>query len=44
MLPVVETDETDEEWDAVVPDETVMRPGAADLCARLGLAAAPPPR
>ncbi|MEV0177429.1 aminoglycoside 3'-phosphotransferase/choline kinase family protein [Streptomyces sp. NPDC050803] len=38
MLPVVETDE---EWDAVVPDETVMRPGVEDLCARLGLAGAP---
>jgi hygromycin-B 7''-O-kinase len=38
MLPVVETDE---EWDAVVPDETVVRPGAEDLCARLGLAGAP---
>ncbi|MGX1223661.1 hypothetical protein RKD42_004920 [Streptomyces ambofaciens] len=32
MLPAVNTDE---EWDVVVPDETVMRPGAADLCARL---------
>lgn len=38
MLPPVETDE---EWDTVVPDETVMRPGAEDLCARLGLADAP---
>ncbi|MDQ1043318.1 phosphotransferase family protein [Streptomyces sp. V4I2] len=38
MLPLVETDE---EWDAVVPDETVMRAGAQDLCARLGLAGAP---
>ncbi|MFJ9814519.1 aminoglycoside phosphotransferase family protein [Streptomyces sp. NPDC101151] len=38
MLPLVETDE---ERDAVVPDETVMRPGAEDLCARLGLAGAP---
>ncbi|MGK5728649.1 phosphotransferase [Streptomyces sp. URMC 124] len=38
MLPAVQTDE---EWDAVVPDETVMRPGAQDLCARLGLAGAP---
>ncbi|MGX1251069.1 hygromycin-B 7''-O-kinase [Streptomyces ambofaciens] len=38
MLPAVNTDE---EWDAVVPDETVMRPGAADLCARLGLGGAP---
>ncbi|WP_228974193.1 phosphotransferase family protein [Streptomyces sp. DH12] len=37
MLPAVETDE---EWDAVVPDEAVMRPGAEDLCARLGLAGA----
>ncbi|MBW1599508.1 aminoglycoside phosphotransferase family protein [Streptomyces sp. JJ38] len=34
MLPPVETDE---QWDAVVPDETVMRPGAEALCARLGL-------
>ncbi|MFE0257036.1 phosphotransferase family protein [Streptomyces sp. NPDC059010] len=38
MLPPVETDE---EWDAVVPDETVMRPGTEDLCARLGLAGIP---
>ncbi|MFE7616169.1 phosphotransferase family protein [Streptomyces sp. NPDC057496] len=38
MLPLVETDE---EWDAIVPDETVMRPGAEDLCARLGLAGEP---
>ncbi|MFJ8632100.1 phosphotransferase family protein [Streptomyces sp. NPDC093568] len=38
MLPRVETDE---EWDAVVPDETVMRPGAEDLCSRLGLAGLP---
>lgn len=38
MLPVVETDE---QWDAVVPDETVMRAGAAELCARLGLRGAP---
>lgn len=38
MLPPVETDE---EWDAIVPDETVMRPGAEDLCARLGLSGAP---
>lgn len=38
MLPVVETDE---EWDAVVPDETIMRPGAEDLCRRLGLGGAP---
>ncbi|MET9951245.1 aminoglycoside phosphotransferase family protein [Streptomyces sp. NPDC006339] len=37
MLPPVETDQ---EWDAVVPDETVMRPGAEDLCARLGFAGA----
>lgn len=40
MLPEVNTDE---EWDAVVPDEAVMRPGAEDLCARLGLAGAPSP-
>ncbi|MFF8598214.1 phosphotransferase family protein [Streptomyces sp. NPDC015232] len=38
MLPMVETDE---EWAAVVGDETVMRPGVTDLCARLGLAGAP---
>ncbi|MFB7180042.1 phosphotransferase family protein [Streptomyces sp. NPDC056257] len=38
MLPLVETDE---EWDAVVPDETIMRPGAEDLCRRLGLGGAP---
>ncbi|MEV0437664.1 aminoglycoside 3'-phosphotransferase/choline kinase family protein [Streptomyces spectabilis] len=38
MLPPVRTDE---EWDAIVPDEAVMRPGAADLCARLGVAGAP---
>ncbi|MFG2339798.1 aminoglycoside phosphotransferase family protein [Streptomyces yangpuensis] len=37
MLPVVETDE---EWDAVVPDESVMRPGVEDLCSRLGLSGA----
>jgi hygromycin-B 7''-O-kinase len=38
MLPLAETDD---EWDAVVPDETVMRPGAEDLCVRLGLAGLP---
>ncbi|WP_406415557.1 aminoglycoside 3'-phosphotransferase/choline kinase family protein [Streptomyces sp. NBC_00873] len=38
MLPPVETDE---QWDAVVPDETVMRPGVEALCARVGLADAP---
>ncbi|MGW6908847.1 phosphotransferase family protein [Streptomyces sp. NPDC054940] len=38
MLPPVETDE---DWDAVVPDETIMRPGVEDLCARLGLGGAP---
>ncbi|MFH8792905.1 phosphotransferase family protein [Streptomyces sp. NPDC017941] len=38
MLPPVDTDE---EWDAVVPDEAVVRPAAEDLCARLGLAGAP---
>lgn len=37
MLPVVEADE---EWDTVVPDESVMRPGAEDLCTRLGLGGA----
>jgi hygromycin-B 7''-O-kinase len=34
MLPVVETDE---EWDAVVEDEKLMRAAAEDLCTRLGL-------
>ncbi|WKU43348.1 aminoglycoside phosphotransferase family protein [Streptomyces sp. VNUA116] len=38
MLPPVETDE---QWDAVVPDESVMRPGVEALCGRLGLAGAP---
>ncbi|CAM5622790.1 aminoglycoside phosphotransferase family protein [Kitasatospora aureofaciens] len=38
MLPPVETDE---QWDAVVPDESVMRPGAEALCARLGLGGRP---
>ncbi|MFE0381072.1 aminoglycoside phosphotransferase family protein [Streptomyces inhibens] len=38
MLPRVDTDD---EWDAIVPDEAVMRPGAAALCDRLGLRAAP---
>ncbi|MEU4796774.1 aminoglycoside 3'-phosphotransferase/choline kinase family protein [Streptomyces sp. NPDC023327] len=38
MLPEVYTDE---EWDRVVPDEAIMRPGAEDLCARLGFAGAP---
>ncbi|MEI5100222.1 aminoglycoside phosphotransferase family protein [Streptomyces sp. PmtG] len=38
MLPPVHTDE---EWGAVVPDEAVMRPGAEDLCARLGVGGAP---
>nr|BFD90425.1 aminoglycoside 3'-phosphotransferase/choline kinase family protein [Kitasatospora sp. Xyl93] len=38
MLPLVLTDE---EWDAVVPDETVMRPGAEALCARLGVGGLP---
>ncbi|MGC9495182.1 phosphotransferase family protein [Streptomyces sp. WG7] len=38
MLPPVETDE---EWDAVVSDETVMRPGVEDICARLGFADVP---
>ncbi|WP_179382079.1 phosphotransferase [Streptomyces sp. SA15] len=36
-----ETGDDDEAWDAVVPDETVIRAGAQDLCARLGLAGAP---
>lgn len=34
MLPTVDTDE---QWDVVVPDEAVMRPGVEDLCRRLGL-------
>ncbi|MEU5019725.1 aminoglycoside 3'-phosphotransferase/choline kinase family protein [Streptomyces angustmyceticus] len=38
MLPRVDTDD---EWDAIVPDEAVMRPGAAALCDRLGLRAGP---
>jgi hygromycin-B 7''-O-kinase len=38
MLPQVNTDE---ERDAVVPDEAIMRPAAADLAARLGLGGAP---
>ncbi|CAM5455500.1 aminoglycoside phosphotransferase family protein [Streptomyces aurantiogriseus] len=38
MLPPVETDE---QWDAIVPDETIMRPGAEALAARLGLAGVP---
>ncbi|MER5934866.1 aminoglycoside 3'-phosphotransferase/choline kinase family protein [Streptomyces sp. NPDC002054] len=38
MLPSVETDE---EWDEIVPDENVMRPGVEHLCGRLGLAGAP---
>ncbi|MFH8288193.1 aminoglycoside phosphotransferase family protein [Streptomyces sp. NPDC018059] len=38
MLPEVTTDE---EWDRVVPDDAIMRPGAEDLCARLGLGGAP---
>ena len=37
MLPAVHTDE---EWQAVVFDETVVRPAAEDLAARLGLAGA----
>lgn len=38
MLPRVDTDD---EWDAIVPDEAVMRPGAAALCKQLGLRDAP---
>ncbi len=38
MLPVVETDE---QWDAVVPDESVMRPGAEALCAGVGVGGLP---
>ncbi|MBD0695724.1 phosphotransferase family protein [Streptomyces sp. CBMA123] len=38
MLPLVETDE---QWDAVIPDESVMRPGAEALCARLGVGGQP---
>src|SRR6202012_1844422 len=37
MLPAVRTDQ---EWQAVVGDEQVVRPAAADLAARLGLAGA----
>lgn len=37
MLPAVRTDE---EWQAVVFDEKIVRPAAEDLAARLGLAAA----
>ncbi|MGW7274647.1 aminoglycoside phosphotransferase family protein [Streptomyces sp. NPDC054864] len=37
MLPPVDTDE---QWDLVVPDEAVIRPGVEDLCGRLGLAGA----
>ncbi|MET8625520.1 aminoglycoside phosphotransferase family protein [Kitasatospora sp. NPDC004669] len=38
MLPVVETDE---QWDAVVPEESVMRPGVEALCAQLGVCGMP---
>lgn len=38
MLPEVKTDQ---DWNEIVRDETLMRPGVADLCARLGLADAP---
>ncbi|MFI9360741.1 aminoglycoside phosphotransferase family protein [Kitasatospora sp. NPDC053057] len=38
MLPLVETDE---QWDAVVPDESVMRPGAEALCTQLGVGGQP---
>ncbi|CAM5285105.1 phosphotransferase [Streptomyces spiroverticillatus] len=38
MLPEVNNEE---EWDAVVPDDTRVRPGAEDLCARLGLGGLP---
>ncbi|MFI1829357.1 phosphotransferase family protein [Streptomyces sp. NPDC020412] len=38
MLPLVETVE---QWDATVPDESVMRPGVQDLCDRLGLTGRP---
>ncbi|MER6302081.1 phosphotransferase [Kitasatospora sp. NPDC001539] len=38
MLPAVETDE---QGDAVVPDESVLRPGAEALCARLGFGGLP---
>ena len=37
MLPAVRTDE---EWQAVVFDEKIVRPAAEDLAARLGLTAA----
>ncbi|MBO1415262.1 phosphotransferase [Streptomyces sp. FH025] len=38
MLPAVETDA---QWDAVVPDESVMRPGAEALCRQLGVGGLP---
>ncbi|WP_433544757.1 phosphotransferase family protein [Streptomyces sp. CA-294286] len=38
MLPEAHTQE---EWDALALDEATMRPGAADLAARLGLAGSP---
>ncbi|MFJ7907698.1 phosphotransferase family protein [Kitasatospora sp. NPDC096204] len=41
MPPLLPPVLTDEEWDAVVPDETVMRPGAEALCARLGVGGLP---
>ena len=37
MLPAVRTDQ---EWQAVVFDESLIRPAAEDLAARLGLAGA----
>ena len=37
MLPAVHTDQ---EWQAVVWDEKIVRPAAEDLAARLGLAGA----
>ncbi|ARF59662.1 aminoglycoside phosphotransferase family protein [Streptomyces gilvosporeus] len=41
MLPRVDTDD---EGDAIVPDEQTLRPGVAALCARLGLRDATPSR
>ncbi|WP_053849141.1 phosphotransferase family protein [Streptomyces sp. NRRL B-24085] len=38
MLPLVDTDE---EWNAVVREDTVLRPGVEDLCVRLGLRGSP---
>ena len=39
-VPVLHAVRTDQEWQAVVFDEKIVRPAAADLAARLGLAGA----